>query len=127
MRRPSARRSSARSGPRSLDRAEQLLQLVGGVPNPVGELVDHVERALVLANLQELVDEVLAGLQAAQKLGEIPARAVELADRTFGRRLQLAPALDQELLVFRLVARLLIERLELRLRAAERLLAEARD
>jgi len=57
-----------------LDGAKELLQLVGGVADAVGELVDDVERALVLADLQELVDEVLAGLQLAQEIGEVAAR-----------------------------------------------------
>ena len=75
--------------------------------------MDHLERTLVLANLQELVDEILARLQLAQEFGEILARALELPDRALGRALELSPSLDQELLVFRLVAGLLLERLEL--------------
>ncbi len=61
---------------------------------------------LVLAHLQQFVDEILVGLQRAQQFGEVLARALELADRAFRRGLELAPALDQELPVFRLVARL---------------------
>src|SRR3977135_3620390 len=109
------------SGPGRLDRAEELLQLVGGIANAVGELVDDLERALLLADLQELVDEILAGLQPAQELREVLARALELLDRAFGRGPELAPALDEELLVLGLVARLLLERLELLLGAGQRL------
>ena len=67
------------SGSRRLERAEQLLELVGGVANAVGELVDDLERPRVLADLQQLVDEILAGLQLAQQLGKVLARAFELA------------------------------------------------
>src|SRR3981189_2038172 len=88
------------SGSRRLDGAEELLELVGGVADAVGELVDDVERTLVLADLQQFVDEILAGLQLAQELGEVLARALELADRAFSRGLGLAPAVDREPLVF---------------------------
>src|SRR5258708_34457159 len=119
--------SAAQSRPGRLDGAEQLLQLVRGVADAVGELVDDVERALVLPDLQQLIDEILAGLQLAQELGEVLARTLELLDRAFGRGLQLAPAFDQELLVLGLIAHLLLERLELLLGAGQRLDAEARD
>ena len=59
--------------------------------------MDHFERALVLPDLQEFVDEILVRLQLAQELGEILAGAVKLLDRCFGRCLELAPPLDQEL------------------------------
>src|SRR5262249_49768824 len=84
-----ASRRTSRS--RRLERAEQLLELVGCVADAVGELVDDVERTLVLADLQQLVDEVLAGLQLAQQVGEILARALELADRALGRAFELTP------------------------------------
>src|SRR5262249_54007731 len=112
---------------RRLDGAEQLLELVGGVPDSMGGLVNDVEGALVLADLQELVDEILAGLQLAQEVGKFLARPLELADRAFGGALELAPALDQELPVLGLVARLRLERLELLLGAGQRLGAEAPD
>src|SRR5207249_2751499 len=66
-------------------------------------------------------------LQLAQELGEFLARALELPDRTVGRGLELAPALDQELFVLGFVAGLLLERFELRFGAGERLGAEAPD
>ena len=108
-------------------RGQELLELVGGVANAVGQPVDDLERLLVLAHLQQLVDEILVGLQRAQQLGEVLARLLELADRALGCDLQLAPALDQELLLLRLVARLLLERLELVLGALKRLGAEIPD
>src|SRR5258708_3674809 len=104
---PQQRRARSRS--RGLDGAEQLLELVRGVADAVGELVNDVERALVLADLQQLVDEILAGLQLAQEIGEFLARPLELADRAFSGALELAPALDQELPVLGLVARLRLE------------------
>ena len=81
---------------------EKLFQFFRRIANAIGEGVNDFERALVLADLHKLIDEVLVRLQLAQKLREFLARAFQLLDRALGCASQLAPPLDQELLVLRL-------------------------
>src|SRR5262249_33451198 len=95
---------AALSRSRRLDRSQELFELLRGVADAVSKRVNDIERALVLADLQQFVDEIFVGLQLAQQLREFPARSLKFPDRRFGCGPKLAPAVDQELAVFRLEA-----------------------
>src|SRR3954468_4689567 len=109
------------SDARRLDRAQKLLEPHRGVADALAELMDDLQGLLVFADLHQLADVVFAGLKRAQQLGKILARAVEILDRGLGRGAQLAPAIDEILLLFRLEACLSVERFELLVGKAESL------
>src|SRR3954464_9491270 len=89
----------AASDARRLDRAEQLLELYRRVTNAIAELMNDLQGLLVLADLHQLADVVLAGLKRAQQLRKVLARTVEFPDRRLRGGPQLAPAIDQILLL----------------------------
>src|SRR6266571_4763298 len=110
MRQAQAKRPRRSALPRAasdawgLDRAEQLLELDRRVANAVAELMDDLQGLLVLADLHQFADIVLAGLKRAQEFGKVLARAVELFDRRLRGGSQFAPAIDEVLLLLRLEA-----------------------
>src|ERR1700704_4250496 len=133
MRRAQAKRPrrsalpSAASDTRGLDRAEQLLELYRRVTNAFAELTDDLQGLFVLADLHQFANIVLAGLKRAQQLREVLARAVEFFDRRLRGGLQLAPAIDEVLLLLRLEAGFTVQRFQLFVRQAESLRAELGD
>src|SRR3954463_5913383 len=95
-------RCRAISHSRRLDGADQSFELIRRAADVAGELADHLDRPLRLADLDELVDEVLVGLQGAQQAGELAPCRAELAAGALGFFLDLAPLLDQESTLLRL-------------------------
>src|SRR5882672_5252854 len=118
---------SAASDAWGLDRAEKLLELYRCVTNAFAELMDDLQGLFVLADLHQFADIVLAGLKRAQQLREVLAGAVELPDRRLRGGLQLAPAIDEVLLLLRFVPGFTIERFQLFVRQAQSLRAELGD
>src|ERR1051325_787268 len=95
-----ARRSriiALRSRPRlrRRNRVDEVVEHVGGFVDLLGQIAHHLERLLALADLHQLGDIVVVGLQRAQHLGEAPPRGVELAGRRFGLARDAVPLLEQ--------------------------------
>src|SRR6516225_8879968 len=116
----------ARSRARRLDPADELLELVGGVTDVLGETADDFERLLRLADLDQLVDEILVRLQGPQEFHEFSARGGEFVIGALGLFLEPSPLVEQKLLLLRLEAVLLFERAQLVARVIERAGAELR-
>jgi hypothetical protein len=71
--------------------------------------VNDVDDLLRLADLHQFLDEILVGLQRAQQLREAGAGTAEFLVGALGVVAQPAPLLDEEALLLRLEAGVLLE------------------